>query len=152
MSEMNEKIKNSLISIDFVKRYEELSKRFDSDRTPSDNRLVYIDGEEVMDMIKNLGYDPLFDTKEKFFKIKEEKTENMSFGFHIILRDGLVEMVWVVRQDKEVLLGSPFGTYAKRLIDPGYRIKNPVIGSYDDLEEVLKTAFEMYEDFKKAVN
>ena len=73
MSEMNEKIKNALISIDFVKRYEELSKRSDSDRTPSDNRLVYIDGEEVMDMIKNLGYDPLFDAKEKFLRSKKKR-------------------------------------------------------------------------------
>ena len=48
MIELNSKIKNALIKIDFIKRYEELSNKFNAERTPSSNRLVYIDGEEVM--------------------------------------------------------------------------------------------------------
>ena len=31
-----------------------------------------------------------------------------------------------------------------------YRIKKPVFGTYEDLEDILKTAFGMYEDFKLA--
>ena len=47
MIELNSKINDALIKIDFIKRYEELSNKFNAERTPSSNRLVYIDGEEV---------------------------------------------------------------------------------------------------------
>ena len=74
----------------------------------------------------------------------------LSFGCHIILRDGMATFVWVVRENGKVLLGSPWSTYSKKLLGAGYRIKTPVFGSYEDLEELLKKAFEMYEDFKRA--
>ncbi|SDB40215.1 hypothetical protein SAMN02910298_01968 [Pseudobutyrivibrio sp. YE44] len=149
--ELDSRIKDALTKIDFVKRYEELSNEYDSERTPLSERLIYLDGEEVMDSIAALGYKPLFDSKEKFFKIQEEEVEDYSFGFHIILRDGKADLVWVVRKDDELLLGAPWSTYSRRLISLDYRIKQPIYGDYDDLDEILKTAFEMYEDFKKAV-
>ena len=70
MIELNSKIKNALIKIGFIERYEELSNKFNAKRTPSSNRLAYIDSEEVMEIIQNLGYSPVFDVKEKFYKIK----------------------------------------------------------------------------------
>lgn len=146
--ELNDKIKNALIAMEFVKRYEDLSNAFNSERTPSDKRLNYIDGEEVKDAIRSMGYAPKFDTQEKFFKIQEEQMGAYTFGVHIILRDGTVELVWVVRENGTVLLGSPWGTYAKRLIEPSYRIKKPIFGTYEDLDEILRIAFTMYEDFK----
>lgn len=148
MAELHSKIKNALVKMDFIKRYEELSNRFCSERTPSCNRLIYVEKDEVIDIIRDLGYFPLFDSKENFFKIEEEQAENYTFGFHIILRDGMVDLVWVVRENGELLLGAPWGTYSRRLIDVNYRIKKPVFGTYEDLEDILKSAFEMYEDFK----
>ena len=100
-----------------------------------------------MEIIQNLGYSPQFDLKEKFYKI-EEVIEEYIFGVHIILRDGLIDLVWVVKENGKLLLGAPWGTYSKRLIDAGYRIKKPIFGTYDDLEEILKVTFEMYDDFK----
>lgn len=148
MIELNSKIKDALIKVDFIKRYEELSNKFNAERTPSSNRLVYIDGEDVMETIRELGYSPLFDAKEKFYKIKEEQIENLIFGVHIILQSGMVDFVWIVKENCELLLGAPWGTYSRRLIDSSYRIKKPIVGSYEDLEEILKSSFEMYEDFK----
>ena len=149
--ELSEKIKKPLEKIDFVKRYEELSSKYALENVPSAERLVLIDGEEVMGMISELGYSPLFDSKEKFYKIKDEHIGDFSFRVHVILRDGLVELVWVVKENDKLLLGSPWGTYSRRLIDPGYRIKQPAIRNYDDLEDILKVSFMMYEDFKKAL-
>ena len=151
MNELHPKIKQALTEIDFIRRYEELSNRFNSTRTPAEARLKHIDGSEVMDMIRNLGYVPKFDSKEKFFKIEEEHVGAYFFRVHIILQSGAVELVWVVKEGDELLLGSPWGIYAKRMIDPGYRIKMPVFGSYEDLEEILKVSFGMYEDFKRSV-
>lgn len=151
MYELNEKIKEALLSINFIERYEKLSNLYNDEKTASDERLIYIDGEEVMDTIRDLGYDSKFDSREKFYKLKEEKVGNYIFGFHIILYNGTVELIWDVKENDKVLLGSPWGTYAKRLIDPSYIIKKPIIGDYDDLECVLKEAFIMFEDFKKAI-
>ena len=151
MIELNEKIKNALIAMNFVKRYEELSKRFNEERTPDSERLEYIDGEEVMEMIQNLGYTPLFDKKEKFYKIKEEKISDYTFGFHIVLAYGMVDLVWVVKEAEELLLGAPWSVYSRRLIDVNYRIKKPIIGTYEDIEAILGIAFKMYEDFKKEI-
>lgn len=123
MMELDIKIKESLIKMDFVKRYEELSKKFDAVRTPSNNRLIYIDCEEIMEMIHNLGYFPQVDVKEKFYKIKEEQVSQFT--------------LW--------------GTYSKRLINANYRIKKPVFGTYEDIEEILRITFDMYEDFKHAL-
>ena len=150
MIELNGKIKNALISMDFIKRYEELSSRFSSERTPSNEWLRYVDGDEVMEMIRDFGYTPQFDAKEKFYKIKEEQVGVFAFGFHIIL-DGMADLVWVVKEIGELLLGSPWSVYSRRLIDVNYRIKKPVFGTYEDLEEILQTAFGMYEDFKLAL-
>ena len=152
MIELNSKIKEALIEIDFIKRYEEVSNKSNAERTPSKSRLVYIDGEEVMEIIQDLGYSPLFDSKEKFYKIREEQVERFTLGVHIILQGGMVDLVWVVRENGELLLGAPWGTYSRRLIDSSYRIKKPIFGTYEDLEQILKITFKMYEDFKNVLS
>ena len=129
MIELNSKIKNALIKIGFIERYEELSNKFNDKRTPSSNRLAYIDSEEVMETIQDLGYSPVFDVKEKFYKIKEEQIGKITLEVHIILRYGMVDLVWIVRENGELLLGAPWGTYSRRLIDNNYRIKKPIIGT-----------------------
>ena len=151
MITLNPKVKDALIKIDFITRYEKLSSYFNADRTPTEDRLFHVDGEEVMEMIRNLGYSPQFDTKEKFYKIEEEKIGEYVFGVHIILWQGIVDLVWVVKENGILLLGAPWGTYSRRLIDVNYRIKKPVIEAYEDLEDILKITFGMYEDFKNAL-
>lgn len=150
MLEWKPEVKEALLKINFVERYEELSNYYSDKRTPENERLIYIDGEEVIETIHDLGYNAKFDTREKFYKLQEEEREGYTFGFHIILRDGRVELIWVVKKEKEVLLGSPWGVYSKRLIRSDYIIKKPVISDYEDLEQILKTAFTMFEDFKNA--
>lgn len=150
MITLNPKVKDALLKVDFITRYENLSSHFSADRTPTENRLIYIDGEEVMEIIRDLGYSPQFDTKGKFYKIEEEHIGEFVFGVHIILRGGTVELVWVVKENGVLLLGAPWGTYSKRLVNANYRIKMPVFGTYEDLEDILKITFRMYEDFKDA--
>lgn len=149
--ELNPKIKDALLKINFIQRYEALSSHFNAKRTPPNDRLYYIDGEEVMEIIMDLGYSPLFDEKEKFYKIKEEQVGPFTFCVHIILQDGMTDLVWVVRENGALLLGAPWGIYARLLVDVNYRIKKPVFGTYEDLEYILKITFEMYEDFKHSL-
>lgn len=50
----------------------------------------------------------MFDVKEKFYKIKEEQIGKITLEVHIILRYGMVDLVWIVRENGELLLGAPW--------------------------------------------
>ena len=139
MIELNSKIKNALIKIDFIKRYEELSNKFNAERTPSSNRLVYIEGKEVMETIQALGYSPLFDAKEKLYKIKEEQIGKITLGVHIILQDGMVDLVWVVRENGELpdeLIKIWEDNGLARLMGGYLKVVNP-----EDYQELLKETY-----------
>ena len=146
--EIDPQVKQALLNIGFIKRYEALSKEYDLERLGDKTRLKYLDGELVMDMISEAGYIPVFDPKEKFFKFYQE-IGDYTFGLHFILYNGTVDFIWAVTKGKQVLAGAPWGVYSKRLIDPSYRIKKPIFSDYDELEDILKTAFKIYEDFKQ---
>lgn len=148
MTGLHPAVAAALAAMEFLPRYEGLSRRFSPQKTPTEQRLVWIDGEEVMEIIAGLGYKPSFDSKEKFFRVEETRQGPFSFGFHILLRYGRAEFVWVVRKGEELLLGSPWSAYSKKLA--GFRIPTPVFGTYEDLEEILKTALGMYGDFQRA--
>lgn len=148
MYEFNPKVKEALQKINFVERYEALSNLYSKERIKEEERLLYIDVEEVIETIEDLGYHAKFLRGEGFYKLQEEKKDGYTFGFHICLKYGLAELIWVVKEGKKVLLGRPWGACVKEMHDG--RIPMPVIGDYDDLEDILKTAFAMFEDFKSA--
>ena len=68
MTELHFKVKNALLKMDFIRRYEELSGHFSSERTPSDERLVYVERDEVMSIIRDLGILRCFIPKKNFIK------------------------------------------------------------------------------------
>lgn len=79
MIELNSKIKEALIEIDFIKRYEEVSNKFNAERTPSKSRLVYIDGEEVMEIIWDiLRY---LIVKKNFIRLGKSKLKGLHWEF-----------------------------------------------------------------------
>lgn len=149
--ELNPIVKEALVVINFVDRYQKLSDEYSYDKVPSEQRLNKVDKSEIFKILSKIGFESSYDSHERFFKIKEEKNGKYIFGFHIILRDGYVDLIWVVKENDNVLLGSPWGTYSRRLISLDYKIKHPFYGSYDDVERILNIAFEMYKDFKNAV-
>lgn len=148
---LNSEIKQALNEIDFVKRYEDLSNEYNDLKTPMELRLDVIDIEEVIDTIRDLGYKAEFINKEKYFHVEDIKIKEYSFSCNIVLYGGMVDLVWIVRKNEELILGSPWGTYSKKLINPKYRIKKPIFGTYEDLEKILQNSFVMFEDFKKAL-
>lgn len=144
--EMKPEIKTVLEKIDFVNRYKVLSEQFKGNPNDINDRLENYDIEKVNEIFTKLGYDTTFDYKEKFFKVGV--VDNYTIWCNIILEYGMTEFIWVVYHNNEVRLGSPWSVYSRLLIDPNERIKKPVYRSYEELEEILKEAFLMYEDFK----
>lgn len=37
------------------------------------------------------------------------------------------------------------------MIAPNYKIKKPIFGTYEDLDEIVESVFKLFEDFKKAM-
>ncbi|KXT70276.1 hypothetical protein SGODD07_01572 [Streptococcus gordonii] len=147
---IDERILQALKAINFVERYEKLSDYYSQERTPEGEELDYFDGDFLMEIVELLGYKVKYDKREHFFHIDLETVGNFRFGFHFTFERGRLELIWVIYEGDKAILGSPFASYAKWLISRDYIILKPVISSYDDFEDVMKTAFEMYEDFKQA--
>ncbi len=151
MIELRPKIKKALLDIDFVNKYEQISKCFNDKRTPSNERLRYFDGEIIIESISQNGYMVVFEPKEKYFKIKEVQMKDYTFSANIILDNGMVDLVWIVKENGNLILGLPIGEYSRLLIAPNYRIKKPIFGTYEDLDEIFESCFKIFEEFKIAL-
>ena len=151
MINLHSKMKAALEEIDFVKRYEQVSNTFDKEKTPLRERLRYLDGEFVLGSLTQLGYNAHFESKEKYFWIEEVKIGTYTFSSNIILYGGMVDIVWIVKEGGNLILGLPIGEYSRLMIAPNYKIAKPIFGSYEDLDEIFFLIFKLFEDFKKAM-
>lgn len=148
---LDPRVQKALFEIHFIQRYEGLSNSYDEKRTSDDQRLEYLDLETTMDCITNLGYSASFDGKEKFFKTNDEQIGVYKFRIHIVLSVGMVDFIWVVQENGKYILGDPVGIFTRLMIHPDYRIKKPIFGEYEDLDEIFQIGFKMFEDFKEAL-
>ena len=151
MIELNSKIKKALLDIDFINKYEHISKCFNDKRTPLNERLRYFDGEIIMESIIQNGYTVNFEPREKYFKVDEVQVNDYIFSANIILDNGMVDLVWIVKEKGTLILGLPIGEYSRLLIAPDYRIKKPIFGTYEDLDEIFERCFKIFEEFKHAL-
>lgn len=151
MIELKPKIKKALLDIDFVNKYEQISKRFSNERTSSNERLRYFDGEIIIESITQNGYAVNFEPREKYFKLKEVQVEDYTISANIILDNGMVDLVWVVKECDNLILGLPISEYSRLLVSPSYRIKKPIFGTYEDLDEIFERSFKIFEEFKQAL-
>ena len=147
---LDTRVEKALIGINFVERYENISKQYNRERTPKGQELDYFDGDFLMEIVELLGYKAQYDKRERFFYIDLEEIGHFRFGFHFAFERGRLELIQVIYEGNKAIMGSPFASYAKWLISRDYIILKPVISSYDDFEQVMRIAFEMYEDFKQA--
>lgn len=151
MIELNSKIKKALLDIDFINKYEQISKCFNDKRTPLNERLRYFDGEIIMESIIQNGYTVNFEPREKYFKVDEVQVNDYIFSANIILDNGMVDLVWIVKERGNLILGLPISEYSRLLIAPDYRIKKPIFGTYEDLDEIFESCFKIFEEFKIAL-
>ncbi|WP_242241006.1 hypothetical protein [Bacillus cereus group sp. BfR-BA-01309] len=139
-------IKEVLEKIDFVERYKSLSEKF-PDRT---NTFENYENEKVIVVFESLGYKARFMKKENFFIVGEVKNKDFyTFRFNISLKYGLVEFIWSARYNGEVRVGNSWDIFVKVLSNGSDRLPAVCFHSYDELKEIMKIAFEMYEDFKR---
>ena len=113
--------------------------------------------EKVIEIVKELGYTAKYRKKENFFQIIET-TSKIKFYFHFSLKYGLVEIIiyWEYKKNKDIWGGGDFAGLCK-LIEisrgeemEGY-IRKPCFRNYEDLKNILREYFLIYEDLKTEV-
>ena len=153
MEDDDEKLDQELFDkIHFTERFAEISKRFPSE--PENERLEILDFDLTKEILESFGYKVRYFRGEDFFRISE-KREGYDFFFHVVFRWGRAELVWAVLQNKQLVrnitgMGIWIGIYKIlkncELKDaPSY----PCFHDYDEMEEMLKECFELWEDFKR---
>ena len=113
--------------------------------------------DEVIEIVKELGYSAKYRKKENFFQIIETINE-MKFYFHFSLKYGLVEIImyWECINNKDKWGGGTFAGICKKIEiakneeKEGY-IKKARFRNYEDLKNILREYFLIYEDLKTEV-
>ena len=124
-------------------RYEDKLKDYSNDKT--------------IEIVKELGYTAKYRKKENFFQIIET-TNKLKFYFHFSLKYGLVEVImyWECINDKDKWGGGTFAGICKKIEiakneeKEGY-IKDARFRNYEDLKNILREYFLIYEDLKTEV-
>ncbi len=153
------KISNKLMSvynnINYYSRYKDLSEKYFTE----EERLEKIDKKIVLNILSDLGYTGKYNSRESFFQIQED-FRNKKFYFNINLKYGLVELIFGLLDDideekNQIIGGTACGVCELIEINKGQEsneyIKDPRFRTYEELKEILKEAFSLYEDLKKEV-
>ena len=112
--------------------------------------------EKVIEIVKELGYSAKYRKKEKFFQIIETINE-MKFYFHFSLEYGMVEIIMgMMNKNKKNIIGGLVPNICKKIEiakneeKEGY-IKDARFRNYEDLKNILREYFLIYEDLKTEV-
>ncbi|MBE5087381.1 hypothetical protein ACPCH0_09640 [Bacillus bombysepticus] len=139
-------IQASLTKIDFIKRYKALSKLFPD----SENTFENYENEKAFEVFETLGYKARYNKKADFFIVGEVKNkDSYAFRFNISLKYGVAELIWEAWHNDEVRVGDPWDVFIRLLSNDMGKVPVLYFHSYDELKEIMKIAFEMYEDFKR---
>ena len=136
--------------INFVTRYEEITKRYPVE--PKDDLLTILDFDLTKEILESFGYKVRYFRSEDFFRISE-KREGYDFFFHFIFRWGRAELVWAVFQQKQLIrdVSDTWKIAYRKLAGCEWEDtpRYPCFHDYDEMEEMLKECFELWEDFKR---
>ena len=138
--------------INLYERHKNLSNQY-----RYEDKLKNYSSDETIRIVKELGYLAKYRKKEKFFQIIETINE-MKFYFHFSLKYGLVEVImyWECINNKDIWGGGTFAGICKKIEiakneeKEGY-IKKARFRNYEDLKNILREYFLIYEDFKTEV-
>ena len=112
--------------------------------------------EKVIEIVKELGYTAKYRKKENFFQIIETINE-MRFYFHFSLKYGLVEIIMgMMDKNKKNIIGGLVPNICKKIEivkneEKKGDIKKARFRNYEDLKNILREYFLIYEDLKTEV-
>ena len=137
--------------INLYERHKNLSNQY-----RYEDKLKNYSSDETIRIVKELGYLAKYRKREKFFQIIETINE-MKFYFHFSLEYGMVEIIMgMMNKNKKHIIGGAFSWLCKKIkVTENEEIKDNVkyarFRNYEDLKNILREYFLIYEDFKTEV-
>ena len=123
--------------IDLYERHSNISNQYRFEET-----FENYSNDEVIKIVKELGYSAKYRKKENFFQMIETINE-MKFYFHFSLKYGLVEIIMgMMNKNKKHIIGGAFSWLCKKI----------KVTENEEIKDNVKYArFRNYEDFKTEV-
>ena len=109
--------------------------------------------DEVIKIVKELGYSVKYRKKENFFQMIET-INGMKFYFHFSLKYGMVESIMgMMDKNKKNIIGGLVPNICKKIEivkneEKKGDIKKARFRNYEDLKNILREYFLIYEDLK----
>ncbi|GKX65105.1 hypothetical protein [Inconstantimicrobium mannanitabidum] len=142
---LKSEFKNVLLKIDFSKRAEKLTQEHSFDR---DNTFEDYDNNEIIMAFSDIGYKAKYDKNENFFKVTESVL-NYRIQVHACLKYGFIELGWYLFSQDKYYDGDTWSSIKRELDGEENLLRDLVFHNYEELKEILKEVFSMYEDFKR---
>ena len=137
--------------INLYERYSNISNQYRFEET-----FENYSNDEVIKIVKELGYTAKYRKKENFFQMIET-INGMKFYFHFSLKYGMVESIMgMMDKNKKNIIGGLVSNVCtliemrKNEEKEGY-IKKACFRNYEDLKNILREYFLIYEDLKTEV-
>ena len=121
-----------------------------------EDKLKDYSNDKTIEIVKELGYSAKYRKKEKFFQIIETINE-MKFYFHFSLEYGMVEIIMgMMNKNKKNIIGGLIPNVCKKIEivkneEKKGDIKKARFRNYEDLKNILREYFLIYEDLKTEV-
>jgi len=133
-----------LQQINFASRYKSLCERY----SDFNGRLKEYDRDKIQDFYEGKGLKVSFVKGERFFKVLETVGE-FKVQFNTIPENGFLQFVLDVKKGNERYnLGwGMWESITRELLNT--ESGKPKFINYEELNEILKEAFSIYEDFKR---
>ncbi|MEE9379015.1 MAG: hypothetical protein V3V33_13365 [Candidatus Lokiarchaeia archaeon] len=131
--------------INFVDRYQKIYEKYND----FDNRLSTSNKKMYLEKIKIFDRSVIYHSKDKMFQVNF-KYKSYSLNLGLSLHHGIVEARLFYIKDEEWLIYNRFDFICEKLLN-GFREKYniPKYRSEEELEDILKEIFSIYEDLKK---
>lgn len=143
------RLKKVLQKINFEKRYLEICNKYSDFRNSINSKSI----SDIDLLLNQMEVKFKYSKKECFFKI-EDKSNLITIGFNIIPYTGALQFVWSVKQNKQMLELSwgVWESILEEMLNKSFEIRpRPYYSNYEELEEILREAFAIYEDLKTEV-
>lgn len=137
-----------LREMNIVERYLSLAKNH---QIPIKELFKKYDNQRVIEIIETLGYNAKYVKSENFFKISFDDCMEARFQINLILKSGIVDIVFCTWWKDEVLTGVPMSLLVKEVSEDEIETKKPLFRNYDELIEILREVFVLYEDYYSRV-
>ena len=137
--------------INLYERYSNISNQYRFEET-----FENYSNDEVIKIVKELGYSVKYRKKENFFQMIET-INGMKFYFHFSLKYGMVESIMgMMDKNKKHIIGGAFSWLCKKIkVTENEEVKDNVkdarFRNYEDLKNILREYFLIYEDLKTEV-